>query len=146
MILITFTCQFLFNVSRQTVVTYDDTYSLGDKATFARQNGMAGCFTWSLDQVRSQIYPIMSTINTNGITGRRIYSSECDPFKFREVSPLCDTIAGTPSLLRCGISVSFSRYSTTFHDDTIISHCCTRVTLYYQMYFISVGKLQVNDQ
>ncbi|KAI0076958.1 glycoside hydrolase family 18 protein [Panus rudis PR-1116 ss-1] len=41
---------FLFNVSRQTVVTYDDTYSLGDKATFARQNGMAGCFTWSLDQ------------------------------------------------------------------------------------------------
>ncbi|KIJ51369.1 glycoside hydrolase family 18 protein [Sphaerobolus stellatus SS14] len=41
---------FLFNVSRSTVVTYDDTYSLGDKALFARQNGMAGCFTWSLDQ------------------------------------------------------------------------------------------------
>ncbi|KAF8890745.1 glycoside hydrolase superfamily [Infundibulicybe gibba] len=48
---------FLFNVSQKTVVTYDgplifstDTYSLGDKATFARQNGMAGCFTWSLDQ------------------------------------------------------------------------------------------------
>ncbi|EMD40292.1 glycoside hydrolase family 18 protein [Gelatoporia subvermispora B] len=41
---------YLFNVSRQTVVTYDDTYSLGDKATFAKQNGMAGCFTWSLDQ------------------------------------------------------------------------------------------------
>ncbi|KIK66384.1 glycoside hydrolase family 18 protein [Collybiopsis luxurians FD-317 M1] len=41
---------FLFNTSQSTVVTYDDTFSLGDKATFARQNGMAGCFTWSLDQ------------------------------------------------------------------------------------------------
>ena len=44
---------FLYNTSRKTVVTYDDTYSLGDKATFAKQNGMAGCFTWSLDQVCS---------------------------------------------------------------------------------------------
>jgi chitinase len=43
--------QFLFNTSRKTVVTYDDTYSLGDKAAFAKNNGMAGCFTWSLDQV-----------------------------------------------------------------------------------------------
>ena len=33
------------------MVTYDDTYSLADKAAFAKQNGMAGCFTWSLDQV-----------------------------------------------------------------------------------------------
>ncbi|KAF8589507.1 glycoside hydrolase family 18 protein [Ramaria rubella] len=41
---------FLFNTSRTTVVTYDDTYSLGDKVTFAKQNGMGGCFTWSLDQ------------------------------------------------------------------------------------------------
>ncbi|THU94230.1 glycoside hydrolase [Dendrothele bispora CBS 962.96] len=41
---------FLFNTAQSTVVTYDDTFSLGDKATFARQNGMAGCFTWSLDQ------------------------------------------------------------------------------------------------
>ncbi|KAF8994877.1 glycoside hydrolase superfamily [Cyathus striatus] len=41
---------FLFNTSQKTVVTYDDTYSLADKATFAKQNGMAGCFTWSLDQ------------------------------------------------------------------------------------------------
>ncbi|THH29871.1 hypothetical protein EUX98_g4306 [Antrodiella citrinella] len=41
---------FLFDVARQTVVTYDDTYSLGDKAAFAKQSGMAGCFTWSLDQ------------------------------------------------------------------------------------------------
>ncbi|KAJ3886018.1 glycoside hydrolase superfamily, partial [Lentinula edodes] len=41
---------FLFNTSQATVVTYDDTFSLGDKATFAKQNGMAGCFTWSLDQ------------------------------------------------------------------------------------------------
>ncbi|KAI0758172.1 glycoside hydrolase family 18 protein [Fomes fomentarius] len=41
---------FLFNKSRQTVVTYDDTRSLGDKALFAKQNGMGGCFTWSLDE------------------------------------------------------------------------------------------------
>lgn len=41
---------YLFNVAQATVVTYDDTYSLGDKAVFAKQNGMAGCFTWSLDQ------------------------------------------------------------------------------------------------
>ncbi|THU97586.1 glycoside hydrolase family 18 protein [Dendrothele bispora CBS 962.96] len=41
---------FLYNVSQSTVVTFDDTYSLKDKATFARENGMAGCFTWSLDQ------------------------------------------------------------------------------------------------
>ncbi|KAI0658625.1 glycoside hydrolase family 18 protein [Cubamyces menziesii] len=41
---------YLFDTARKTVVTYDDTYSLGDKATFAKQNGMAGCFTWSLDQ------------------------------------------------------------------------------------------------
>ncbi|KAJ4480852.1 glycoside hydrolase [Lentinula aciculospora] len=41
---------FLFNTSQATVVTYDDTFSLGDKATFAKQSGMAGCFTWSLDQ------------------------------------------------------------------------------------------------
>lgn len=41
---------FLFNVSRQTVITYDDTYSLADKAAYAKNSGMAGCFTWSLDQ------------------------------------------------------------------------------------------------
>ncbi|PFH50384.1 glycoside hydrolase family 18 protein [Amanita thiersii Skay4041] len=41
---------FLFNTAQSTVVTYDDTWSLADKATFAKQNGMAGCFTWSLDQ------------------------------------------------------------------------------------------------
>ncbi|OCH94474.1 glycoside hydrolase [Obba rivulosa] len=41
---------YLFNTSKKTVVTYDDTYSLADKAAFAKQNGMAGCFTWSLDQ------------------------------------------------------------------------------------------------
>ncbi|RXW17813.1 hypothetical protein EST38_g8035 [Candolleomyces aberdarensis] len=41
---------FLFNTQRETVVSYDDTYSLVDKAKFAREVGMAGCFTWSLDQ------------------------------------------------------------------------------------------------
>ena len=46
---------FLYNTTRKVVVTYDDTWSLGDKALFAKQNGMAGCFTWSLDQVRSPL-------------------------------------------------------------------------------------------
>jgi len=41
---------FLYNVSQSTVVTYDDTWSLGDKAKYAKSSGMAGCFTWSLDQ------------------------------------------------------------------------------------------------
>ncbi|KAF5376668.1 hypothetical protein D9615_007899 [Tricholomella constricta] len=41
---------FLFNTAQRTVVTYDDTWSLADKARFAKQNGMAGCFTWSLNQ------------------------------------------------------------------------------------------------
>ncbi|KAJ7821146.1 glycoside hydrolase family 18 protein [Mycena olivaceomarginata] len=41
---------FLFNISQKTVVSYDDTYSLSDKAAFAKSKGMAGCFTWSLDQ------------------------------------------------------------------------------------------------
>ncbi|EKM76188.1 hypothetical protein AGABI1DRAFT_108941 [Agaricus bisporus var. burnettii JB137-S8] len=41
---------FLFNQSRRTVITFDDTYSLMDKAKFARESKMAGCFTWSLDQ------------------------------------------------------------------------------------------------
>ncbi|KAG6890137.1 hypothetical protein C0995_011430 [Termitomyces sp. Mi166 len=40
-----------------------DTWSLGDKATFAKQNGMAGCFTWSLDQlVKSPDYKDDSTL------------------------------------------------------------------------------------
>ncbi|KAG6853845.1 hypothetical protein C0991_000839 [Blastosporella zonata] len=41
---------YLFNTALTTVVTYDDTWSVGSKATFAKQNDMAGCFTWSLDQ------------------------------------------------------------------------------------------------
>ncbi|KAK1231965.1 hypothetical protein PQX77_004915 [Marasmius sp. AFHP31] len=41
---------YLFNVAQETVVTYDDTWSIGSKASFAKDNGMAGCFTWSLDQ------------------------------------------------------------------------------------------------
>ncbi|KAI0713211.1 glycoside hydrolase superfamily [Fomitopsis betulina] len=41
---------YLYDVSRKTVVTYDDTYSLTDKATFAKNSGLAGAFTWSLDQ------------------------------------------------------------------------------------------------
>ncbi|KAJ7647732.1 glycoside hydrolase [Roridomyces roridus] len=41
---------FLFNTSQSTVVVYDDTFSLSDKASYAKSQGMAGCFTWSLDQ------------------------------------------------------------------------------------------------
>ncbi|EJD51005.1 glycoside hydrolase [Auricularia subglabra TFB-10046 SS5] len=41
---------FLYNTAQSTVVTYDDTYSLADKAQYAQSVGMAGCFTWSLDQ------------------------------------------------------------------------------------------------
>ncbi|KAJ6589903.1 glycoside hydrolase family 18 protein [Mycena vulgaris] len=41
---------FLYNTAQKTVVSYDDTYSLAEKAAFAKSKGMAGCFTWSLDQ------------------------------------------------------------------------------------------------
>ncbi|KAJ7772104.1 glycoside hydrolase family 18 protein [Mycena maculata] len=41
---------FLYNTVQKTVVSYDDTYSLADKAAFAKSKGMAGCFTWSTDQ------------------------------------------------------------------------------------------------
>ncbi|KAF8970626.1 glycoside hydrolase superfamily [Flammula alnicola] len=41
---------YLYNTAQTTVVTYDDTWSLADKAAFAKTSGMAGCFTWSLDQ------------------------------------------------------------------------------------------------
>ncbi|KAJ7188715.1 glycoside hydrolase [Mycena filopes] len=41
---------FLFNKAQSTVVSYDDTFSIADKAAFAKSKGMAGCFTWSLDQ------------------------------------------------------------------------------------------------
>ncbi|KAG7087811.1 hypothetical protein E1B28_013751 [Marasmius oreades] len=41
---------YLFKPSQTTVVTYDDTWSLGDKAAFAKDRGMGGCFTWSVDQ------------------------------------------------------------------------------------------------
>ncbi|EPQ50562.1 glycoside hydrolase family 18 protein [Gloeophyllum trabeum ATCC 11539] len=54
---------FLFNTSRSTVVTYDDTYSLGDKAAYAKQQGMAGCFTWSLDQ--DDGYTLQNVIRSN---------------------------------------------------------------------------------
>ncbi|KAI0694388.1 glycoside hydrolase family 18 protein [Cerioporus squamosus] len=54
---------FLYNTSRKTVVTYDDTYSLGDKALFAKQNGFAGCFTWSLDQ--DDGYTLQNVIRSN---------------------------------------------------------------------------------
>ncbi|OBZ70107.1 putative endochitinase [Grifola frondosa] len=59
--------QFLFDVARTTVVTYDDTYSLGDKALFAKQNGMAGCFTWSLDQASSRTCLLLKILLISGV-------------------------------------------------------------------------------
>ncbi|KAJ7125147.1 glycoside hydrolase family 18 protein [Mycena epipterygia] len=41
---------FLYNTAQKTVVSYDDTHSLADKASFAKSKAMGGCFTWSLDQ------------------------------------------------------------------------------------------------
>ncbi|KAJ7935123.1 glycoside hydrolase [Mycena leptocephala] len=43
---------FLYNTSQSTVVSYDgaSNLSISDKAAYAKSKGMAGCFTWSLDQ------------------------------------------------------------------------------------------------
>ncbi|KAF8181050.1 glycoside hydrolase family 18 protein [Pholiota molesta] len=41
---------FIYNTERTTVVSYDDTYSIESKTKFAKKSGMAGCFTWSMDQ------------------------------------------------------------------------------------------------
>ncbi|KAG7443202.1 glycoside hydrolase family 18 protein [Guyanagaster necrorhizus] len=54
---------FLYNTAKTTVVSYDDTYSLADKAKFAKQSGMAGCFTWSLDQ--DDEYSLQNVIRSN---------------------------------------------------------------------------------
>lgn len=45
--------QFLYDVARTTVVTFDDATSIGDKATYAQSAGLAGAFAWSLNQVRA---------------------------------------------------------------------------------------------
>ncbi|KZT70282.1 glycoside hydrolase family 18 protein [Daedalea quercina L-15889] len=54
---------FLYDTARTTVVTYDDTYSLGDKASYAKSAGIAGCFTWSLDQDYN--YVLQDAIRSN---------------------------------------------------------------------------------
>ncbi|KAJ2921654.1 hypothetical protein H1R20_g15441, partial [Candolleomyces eurysporus] len=41
---------YLFNNAQKTVISYDDTWSLNDKAKLARSSGLAGCFSWSCDQ------------------------------------------------------------------------------------------------
>lgn len=38
-------------------MTFDDTSSLGDKAAYAKSQGMAGCFTWALDEVYIHFRP-----------------------------------------------------------------------------------------
>ncbi|TFY53139.1 hypothetical protein EVJ58_g9617 [Rhodofomes roseus] len=54
---------YLYDTARTTVVAYDDTYSLGDKASYAKSAGMAGCFTWSLDQDYN--YVLQDVIRSN---------------------------------------------------------------------------------
>jgi len=54
---------YLYDTARTTVVTYDDTYSLADKASYAQSAGMAGCFTWSLDQDYN--YVLQDVIRSN---------------------------------------------------------------------------------
>ncbi|KAK7057589.1 glycoside hydrolase family 18 protein [Favolaschia claudopus] len=41
---------FLYSREQHTVVSYDDTSSLEAKSSLAKSKGIAGCFTWSLDQ------------------------------------------------------------------------------------------------
>lgn len=93
--------QFLFKTSQKTVVTYDgkswskitntkqimnllsDTWSLGDKAQFAKSSGMAGCFTWSLDQVLYCSFlpiPTASTIDLRKKTNRMMVLRYKMPF------------------------------------------------------------------
>lgn len=48
----TYNLKFIFNTAQTTVVSYDDTYSIASKTRFAKKSGMAGCFSWSMDQVR----------------------------------------------------------------------------------------------
>ncbi|PCH40734.1 glycoside hydrolase family 18 protein [Wolfiporia cocos MD-104 SS10] len=54
---------YLFNAARTTVVTYDDTYSLGDKASYAKSAELAGCFTWSL--IQDHNYVLQDAIRSN---------------------------------------------------------------------------------
>ncbi|KAF8154279.1 glycoside hydrolase [Crassisporium funariophilum] len=41
---------YLFNVNTKTLITFDNTRSLAAKVMFAKENGLAGCSTWSIDQ------------------------------------------------------------------------------------------------
>ena len=62
--------KFIFNTARTTVVSYDDTYSIASKARFAKKSGMAGCFSWSMDQVRCAVSLSEKNINcTPGCRG-----------------------------------------------------------------------------
>lgn len=56
------------------MVTYDDTYSLGDKAAYAKSSGMGGVFTWSLDQVCDH-----NTINAWQLTGELLVRTMAIP-------------------------------------------------------------------
>lgn len=75
----------MFNTAKTTVVSYDDTDSLADKAKFAKQSGMAGCFTWSLDQVGPT--RILYSVCLHGfvLLGRRILVAKCRPVELGQV-------------------------------------------------------------
>jgi GH18 family chitinase len=68
-----------------TVVSYDDTWSLAEKARFAKKSGMGGCFTWSLDQVGFgwEIIHFLGLFFI-GISGRRYGAARCRSQEFRQ--------------------------------------------------------------
>lgn len=58
------TTPFLYNIAQNTVVTYDDPVSLGEKAKWARSQGLAGTFTWSIDE--DDVHNLTDAIRTAG--------------------------------------------------------------------------------
>ncbi|KAH9927355.1 glycoside hydrolase superfamily [Fomitopsis serialis] len=65
---------FVYDTSRETLVTYDNHTSLALKTQCATNSGMGGVFTWSLDQdldntLQNAIRASLS-LNTNGLLGR----------------------------------------------------------------------------
>ena len=70
--------QFLYDVARTTVVTFDDADSIGDKATYAHGAGLAGAFAWSLNQVR-RTTACAHVLNLTA-AGLQLHAAECSPF------------------------------------------------------------------
>ncbi|KZV89515.1 glycoside hydrolase family 18 protein [Exidia glandulosa HHB12029] len=58
------TTPFLYNTAQSTFVSYDDPASLAAKAEYAKSKGMAGTFTWSIDE--DDIHGLTDAIRTAG--------------------------------------------------------------------------------